>query len=288
MNKPFIKSEVEASIRSMGRYKASGPDGYQPIFYQANWEVVGESVSWFVLEFFRTGVLPPGTNDAVVVLIAKVLKPERITQFRPIGLCNVLFKTITKAMVMRLKKIMPKLIGPAQASFIPGRLSTDNIVLVQEAVHSMRKKKGRRGWMLLKLDLEKAYARVRWDFLEDTLRVAKLPETWIGWIMQCVTGPAMSILWNGERTENFSLKRGLRKEWKPIRLSRGGPQLSHVCFADDLILFAEASVHQIRVVRRILTQFCVASGQKVNLEKSKIFFSDNVSREMGSQISAES
>lgn len=97
-----------------------------------------------MLEFFETGQLPPETIDAIVVLIAKVVKPEMITQFRPISLCNVLFKTITKAMVGRLKGVMTKLIGPAQSSFIPGRLSTDNIVVVQEAVHSMRRKKGGR------------------------------------------------------------------------------------------------------------------------------------------------
>lgn len=79
-----------------------------------------------------------------------------------------------------------------------------------------------------------------------------------------------------------------RREWKPIGLSRGGPKLSHVCFADDLILFAEASVAQVRVIRRVLERFCVASGQKVSLEKSKIFFSNNVSRDMEILISAES
>lgn len=102
---------------------------------------IGGSITRYGLEFFETGVLATGMNDAMIVLIPKVLKPERIMQFRPISLCNVMFKKITKAMVLRLKKLMPKLIGPAQASFIPGRLSTDNIVVVQEAVHSMRRKK---------------------------------------------------------------------------------------------------------------------------------------------------
>ena len=78
-------------------------------------------------------------------------------------------------MVCRLKDVISKLIGPAQSNFIPGRLSTDNIVIVQEALHSMRRKKGRKGWMLLKLDLEKAYDKIRWDFLEDTLKAAGLP-----------------------------------------------------------------------------------------------------------------
>ena len=66
-------------------------------------------------------------------------------QFRPISLCNVLLKIITKTMVLRLKEVMNKLIRLAQSSFIPGRLSTDNILVVQEAVHSMRRKKGRKG-----------------------------------------------------------------------------------------------------------------------------------------------
>lgn len=123
--------------------------------------MLGASVTRFGLEFFKSGVLAEGMNDAMVVLIPKVLKPERIMQFRPISLCSVIFKIFTKAMVLRLKQLMPKLIGPSKASFIPGRLSSDNIVIVQEAVHSMRRKKGRKGWMLLKLDLEKAYDRIR-------------------------------------------------------------------------------------------------------------------------------
>lgn len=162
--------------------------------------------------------------------------------------------------------------------------------------------------MLLKLDLEKAYDRLRWDSLEDTLRAVGLTEGWVGKIMECVSGPSMSILWNGKKSESFKPSRGLRqgdplspylfvmcmerlcqminstvmdKKWKPIKLSRGGPQLSHICFADDLILFAEASVSQVRVIREVLETFCRASGQKVSLPKSKKNFSGNVTREKG-------
>lgn len=88
--------EVVAAVKCMGRFKALGPDGFQPVFYQDCWEIVGHSVSRFVLTFFETGVLPPATNDALLVLLPKVQKPERITQFRPVSLCNVLFKVITK------------------------------------------------------------------------------------------------------------------------------------------------------------------------------------------------
>ncbi|KAG7567714.1 Ribonuclease H domain [Arabidopsis thaliana x Arabidopsis arenosa] len=313
--KPFTPEEVVCAVKGMGRFKAPGPDGFQPVFYQQCWDIVGESVTRFVLEFFASGNLPATTNDALLVLIAKVAKPERITQFRPVSLCNVLFKIITKMMVNRLKSVISKLIGPAQSSFIPGRLSIDNIVLVQEVVHSMRRKKGRKGWMLLKLDLEKAYDRIRWDFLQETLEAAGLSEGWTSRIMAGVKDPSMSILWNGERTDSFIPARGLRQgdplspylfvlclerlchlieasvgrgDWKPIAISQRGPKLSHVCFADDLILFAEASVSQVRVIRRVLERFCEASGQKISLEKSKIFFSNNVSRDMERLISGES
>lgn len=125
----------------------------------------------------------------------------------------------------------------------------------------------------------------------------------------------MTILWNGEKTKSFKPSRGLRqgdplspylfvlclerlchliemavdlKEWKPISLSRGGPKLSHICFADDMILFAEASVTQVHVIKKVLERFCAASRQKVSLAKSKIFFSENVSRDLAKLISDES
>lgn len=107
--------------------------------------MVGESVIRFVLEFFWISCFPQNANDALLVLTGKVAKPERITQFRPISVCNVLFKTITKMMVNRLKRVITKLIGPIQASIISGRLSTNNIMMVHEAVHSMCRKKREEG-----------------------------------------------------------------------------------------------------------------------------------------------
>ena len=174
LEKPFLEEEVVVAVKSMGSFKAPGIDWFQPVFYQKNWEVVGASVTRFVLGFFESGVRPQLTNSALLILLPKVARPEKIAQFHPVSLCNVLFKIITKMMVIRLKSVISKLIGPAQASFIPGRLSVDNVVVVQEAVHSMRRKKGRKGWMLLKLDLEKAYDRIRWDFLTETLEAAGL------------------------------------------------------------------------------------------------------------------
>ena len=84
-----------------------------------------------------------------------------MSQLRPIGLCNVAYKAITKAIVNRLKPILAKLIAPTQSSFVPGRQISDNIIIVQEMLHSMRQKKGSTGHIAIKIDLEKAYNRLR-------------------------------------------------------------------------------------------------------------------------------
>lgn len=123
--------------------------------------------------------------------------------------------------------------------------------------------------------------------------------------MQCVTGPSMNVLMNGEKTESFKPMRGLRqgdplspylfvlclerlchqieyavaeKEWKPIHLSRGGPPLSHICFTDDLILFAEASVKQIKVIRGVLQKFCVVGTEGESGEIKNLFFGECIKR----------
>lgn len=121
------------------------------------------------MDFFSSSRLPVGVNDTYITLIAKVEKPLLISQFRPISLCNVIYKAITKVLANRLQPLMCRLIGPTQGSFLPSRFISDNIVVVQEVIHSMKRKKGMKGWMCLKLDLEKTYDRLGWDFIEDTI-----------------------------------------------------------------------------------------------------------------------
>jgi hypothetical protein len=112
-------------------------------------------------------------NDTVITFIPKQDPPQVMSHFRPISLCNVLVKLNTKIIANRLRPMMcklVKLVGEAQCGFIPGRQAADNIILAQEALHPMRKKKGRKGWMAQQVDKEKAYDRVSWKFLEQVLR----------------------------------------------------------------------------------------------------------------------
>lgn len=157
INSEFRPEEVKKAVQDMAPLKAPGPDGLHAFFYQREWTVVGESVVKLVSEFFRTGNLPEGINDTLIALVPKVPNPERVNQFRPISLCNVNYKIITKAMTTRIKEVMRSLVGPEQGSFVPERQITDNIIIFQEVMHNFHIKKGNKGMMAIKIDLEKAY-----------------------------------------------------------------------------------------------------------------------------------
>ena len=103
-----------------------------------------------VLRALQGNRLSSTLNDTFITLVPKLPNPERVQQLRPIGLCNVVYKLITKCIVNRLKHVLPELISLMQSSFIPGRQITDNIVVMQETLHTMRRKTGSRGWMALK------------------------------------------------------------------------------------------------------------------------------------------
>lgn len=137
------------------------------------------------------------------------MTPESITQFRPISLSNVLLKVITKVLENRLKLVIPKLIGKYQSSFIFGRSTTDNIIVAREIVHSLSKRKRKKGGFVLKVDLKKAYDRVDWGFLEEVLQFTGLKPILVRLILQCITSTSLAISWNGELLESFQPTRGL-------------------------------------------------------------------------------
>lgn len=297
----------------MGALKAPGPDGFQVLFYQKHWDLVAPNVYHLVLSTLEGKGLPNNLNDTFLVLIPKIDHPEVPAHFRPIGLCNVIYKIITKTIVNRIKPLLPQITSSTQTSFVPGRQITDNIVIVQEVLHTMKRKHGAKSYMALKIDFKKAYDRLKWPFVRNTLLEMNFPILLVEVIMECISSPSMRVLWNGEPTEAFRPSRGIRQGdplspylfilcmerlnqvieeaiinglWHPIYASRGGPKLSNLCFADDIILFAEASLDQAPIINDCLQRFCAASGQKVSLQKSRVYFSKKVSQEHGSAIGA--
>jgi hypothetical protein len=207
--------------------------------------------------------------------------------------------------VERLKECIATLISPFQTGFVPGRNIHDNIVVAKEMAHSMHQMKGRKGAFAIKVDLAKAYDKLSWEFIWRVLMEIGLPETLVNIVMHAVTSVMTNVKWNGARSEYFKPQRGIRQgdpispylfvlcmdklshlivqavdegKWKGIKAGRNGPTVSHLMFADDLLLFGEANENQMRCVIETLQQFCDMSGQQVSHEKTSILFSRNVER----------
>lgn len=150
-------------------------------------------------------------NNTLLVLIPKVDQPEIVSQFRPIALCNVLYKGVTKLIVNRLKPLMNKLVSPFQTSFMPKISIKDSIIIAKEMVHTMNRMQGRKEFMAIKIDLEKAYDRMAWSYMEKALEEVGLGEHIRKVIHSCISTTRMAIMWNGEKREQFTPGRGLRQ-----------------------------------------------------------------------------
>lgn len=140
------------------------------MFFQRSWDVLRHDVVKAVRQFFETGLMPEGVNDTAIILILKINDPQSIRDFRPISLCNVIYKVVSKCLVNRLRPLLDGIICTTQSAFIPGRLITDNALIAFECVHTLQKNLDQGGELCAyKLDLAKAYDRVDWRTLEGTL-----------------------------------------------------------------------------------------------------------------------
>lgn len=154
---------------------------------------------------FEGAPLDKRINQTLLVLIPKVQSLKKVTQLRPISLCIVVYKIITKVIVNRLRSLMMKLVKQNQASFMMDRNIIDNIIITQEAIHSMKSFKGRKYGMILKINLEKAYNKIRRGFLEDTLSEASFLINLITVILNCESSSSFQILLNGILQRNSFL-----------------------------------------------------------------------------------
>ncbi|GJY41443.1 hypothetical protein Tco_0428713 [Tanacetum coccineum] len=290
--------EVKEALFSMGDDKSPGPDGYTACFFKAAWEVVADDVTNAICEFFRNGNLLKELNHTIIALIPKVKSPTRVNDYRPISCCNVLFKCISKIIANRIKHSLKFLISPNQSAFIPGRSITDNILLTQELMHNYHLDRGTPR-CAFKVDIQKAYDTVDWEFLRRILHGFGFHARMIAWIMECVTTTSYSICVNGSLHGYFRGKRGLRQgdplspylftlvmEVLTLMLQRrvhesqvftyhrfcSKLELINLCFADDLFLFAYGDVHSASIIKEALEEFKGASGLTPSLPKSTAYF----------------
>uniref|UniRef100_A0A2N9FS20 CCHC-type domain-containing protein n=1 Tax=Fagus sylvatica TaxID=28930 RepID=A0A2N9FS20_FAGSY len=206
---PVSPLEIKNALWSFKPFKAPGPDGLHPGFFQQCWHHVGPSVVREVSSIFTRGKMPEFLNSTLISLIPKCLGPEVFGHFRSISLCNTVYKVVTKIIVNRIRPLLGQLVSPYQAAFVPGRRGVDNVIIAQEMIHSMSKKRGASSQFAVKIDLEKAYDRLEWSFIREVLLFFKFPLHLVNLILDCVSSSSISILLNGGRLPPFKPSRGI-------------------------------------------------------------------------------
>ncbi|KAL5542776.1 hypothetical protein UlMin_010486 [Ulmus minor] len=222
---------------------------------------------------FTNGGHPLGSiNETIITLLPKIKNPTRISEFWPISLCN-------------------------QSAFIPGRLISDNAIIDFECLHAIKRRKTKKNYMALKLDMAKAYNRVEWEFIQKIMHKLGFSDVWTGKIMACISSVSYSFQFNGQRFGHLIPSRGLRQgdplspylfllcgeglssllhhyeqsgKLQGLRCGIGGPTISHLLFADDSLFFIEAKITACAALKEALTSYEAAFGQMVNLSKSTI------------------
>lgn len=300
--KDFTDDEISNAVFQIGPLKAPGPDGFPARFYQRNWGSLKTDIIHGVKKFFCTGIMPEGVNDTAIVLIPKVDRLAELKDFRPISLCNVIYKVVSKCLVNRLRLLLDDLVSPSQSAFVPGRLITDNALLAFECFHHIKKNKNLdNASCAYKLYLSKAYDRVDWSFLEQAMYKLGFTHRWVSWLMTCITTVRYAVKFNGTLLSTFAPTRGLRQgdplspflflfvadglsllleeqvnqgAISPVKVCRQAPGISHLLFADDTLLFFKENADQATKVKEVLNRYASGTGQQINPMKCSIMFGE--------------
>nr|GEW90480.1 hypothetical protein [Tanacetum cinerariifolium] len=186
MIKEVSDIEIKEALFDIDSSKAASPDGY------TSCRILGE------------------INATVITLVPKVDTPNKISDFRPIACCNVLYKCISKIPTNRIKDGLSKVVSLNQSAFIPRRHIQDHILITQELLKGYNMKNGAKR-CAMKIDIQKAYDTISWDFLREVMLMVGFHDTMVHWIMTCITSASFSICINGEINGFFKWGRGLRQ-----------------------------------------------------------------------------
>jgi hypothetical protein len=196
LERAFSAEDLEEVLLSMRGDTAPGPDGLPVAFYKRFWPILKGPILQMLNDFALGRVEISRLNFGILSLIPKVAGADSIKQFRPIALINVIFKFIAKAYAIRLAPLAHRTIDRSQTAFIKGRALHEGVLALHEIAHELRVK--RLGGLFLKLDFEKAYDRVNWDFLREVLCRKGFSGAMVQRLLQLVSGGQTAVNVNGE------------------------------------------------------------------------------------------
>jgi hypothetical protein len=205
----FTEKEVHDAIMQMEKNKAPGPDGFVAEFYQRFWEIIKfDLMAVFVA--FQRGELPLfHLNFGTIILLPKKENATQIQQYRPIYLLNVSFKIFTKVGTNRISEVAHTVVRLALTAFILGHHILEEVVVLHETIHELHRKK--MNGALLKIDFEKAYDKVKWDFLQQTLKMKDFDPKWCKWTQEFISRGSVGIKVIEDIGHYFQTRKGLRQ-----------------------------------------------------------------------------
>ncbi|GJU19992.1 RNA-directed DNA polymerase, eukaryota [Tanacetum coccineum] len=286
--------EIKAAVWDCGVNKTPGPDGFSFEFFRKYWNIIGSDIIQAVKEFFDKGSFPRGCNSSFIALIPKIQDAKFVKNYRPISLIGSIYKIISKVMANRLRLVLPTLISEVQSAFVANRQILDGPFILNELISWCKHTKFK--GMIFKVDFEKAFDSVKWDYLDETLKSFGFGLKWRKWISGCLYNAKGSVLVNGSPTKEFQFYKGLKQGdplspflfilimetlhlsfmrinnsglYKGISIN-GSLTLSHLFYADDVVFVGEWKDSNIHTLLNVLKCFFLASGLKINIQKSKL------------------
>lgn len=141
--------------------KSLGPDVFNPAFYPNFWGLCRDDIFEVVSRWLDMGLFPHALNDTNIGLIPKCENPNNTKEMRPILLCNVVYKMVSKLLTNRMKKCLAKCVSEERSTFIEGCSILDSVMITIETIHALKRRtKGTKGELALKIDISKAHDRV--------------------------------------------------------------------------------------------------------------------------------
>ncbi|KAJ9674188.1 hypothetical protein PVL29_023628 [Vitis rotundifolia] len=283
LDSPFTEEEISKAI-------------FQLDIFQDCWDVVKEDLVRVFAEFHRSGIINQSTNASFIVLLPKKSLTKKISDFRPISLITSLYKIIAKVLLGRIRGVLHETIHSTQGAFVQGRQILDAAFIANEIVDERRR--SREEGVVFKIDFEKAYDHVNWDFLDHVLEKKGFSPRWRKWMSGCLSSVSYAVLVNGNAKGWVKAFRGLRQGdplspflftlvadvlsrmllraeernlLEGFRVGRNRTRVSHLQFADDTIFFSNTREEELQTLKSLLLVFGHISGLKVNLDKSNLY-----------------